>query len=187
MNKPICINLFAGPGTGKSTTAAGVFSLLKMHDVNAELITEFAKDLTWEERYRTLHNQYYIWGKQNHKIWRVKSQVDVIITDSPCLLSLIYGKDNPQCFNDLILHSFNEGVINMNYFLIRMKPFNPKGRTQNIDEAKIIDDKITSMLAEYSIGFEIINGNYEGINDIANQILKMLDKEMKIWLCDLSI
>ena len=51
MNNSLTVNLFGGPGTGKSTTSAAVFSLLKMHGVNAELITEFAKDLTWEKRY----------------------------------------------------------------------------------------------------------------------------------------
>ena len=47
----LCVNLFGGPGIGKSTTAAGVFNLLKLHGIETELITEFAKDLVWEERY----------------------------------------------------------------------------------------------------------------------------------------
>jgi len=120
MNKPITINLFAGPSAGKSTSAAAVFSLLKMHDVNAELFTEFAKDLTWEKRHRTLDNQYYIWGKQYHKMWRVKDQVDVLITDSPLLLGIIYGDQKPVCFKDTVLHSFSEKFDNMNYFLMRV-------------------------------------------------------------------
>jgi hypothetical protein len=33
------INLFAGPGCGKSTLAAGIFSLLKFHGVLVELVT----------------------------------------------------------------------------------------------------------------------------------------------------
>ncbi len=54
------VNLFGGPSAGKSTTAAGVFALLKLHDLRSELVTEFAKDLTWEKREKTLNNQYYI-------------------------------------------------------------------------------------------------------------------------------
>lgn len=46
---PLVINMFGGPCTGKSTTATAVFSLLKMHDVNIEYTSEFAKDLTWEK------------------------------------------------------------------------------------------------------------------------------------------
>lgn len=38
------INLFAGPGSGKSTTCAGVFSKLKLAGVNCEMALEYAKD-----------------------------------------------------------------------------------------------------------------------------------------------
>lgn len=46
--KPLVINLFGAPGAGKSTGAAIVFAELKKRGVNAELVTEFAKDKTWE-------------------------------------------------------------------------------------------------------------------------------------------
>lgn len=44
----LIVNLFGAPGAGKSTLAAYVFAKLKMAGVNAELVTEFAKDKTWE-------------------------------------------------------------------------------------------------------------------------------------------
>ena len=44
----VVINLFGGPGCGKSTAASYIFSKLKMLGINAELATEFAKDKTWE-------------------------------------------------------------------------------------------------------------------------------------------
>ena len=40
----IVVNLFGVPSAGKSTGAAYIFSKLKMAGINAELITEFAKD-----------------------------------------------------------------------------------------------------------------------------------------------
>ena len=181
MNKPIVINMFAGPGSGKSTTAAAVFSLLKMHEVNAELITEFAKDLAWEERFTTMNDQAYIWGKQHHRMWRVKDHVDVMVTDSPLLFGLIYGQKNPDCFNETILHSFNT-FNNMNYFLLRMKPYNPKGRIQTEEKSKQLDKEIAAMLAENNIKFKIVPGNYEGVNDIAKRVLRRLGKKMKICL-----
>jgi len=49
MSKPLIVDFFAGPGAGKSTTAADVFAKLKWRGVNAELIGEYAKDLTWSE------------------------------------------------------------------------------------------------------------------------------------------
>lgn len=185
MNRPIVVNMLAGPGTGKSTTAAGVFSLLKMHGVNAELITEFAKDLAWEERFITMDNQSYIWGKQHHKMWRVKDHVDVMVTDSPLLFGLIYGQKNPDCFNEMILHSFNT-FDNMNYFLLRMKPYNPKGRIQTEEKARQLDVEISTMLAENNIKFKAVAGDYNGVNYIAKHVLRRLGKKMEIGLGELK-
>lgn len=56
----LVVNLFGVPGAGKSTGAAYVFSKLKMKGINAELVTEFAKDIVWENNSRGLKNQEYI-------------------------------------------------------------------------------------------------------------------------------
>ena len=45
----IVVNLFGAPGAGKSTGAAYIFAMLKMAGINAELVTEFAKDKVYEE------------------------------------------------------------------------------------------------------------------------------------------
>jgi hypothetical protein len=181
IDKPIVVNMFAGPGTGKSTSAAAVFSLLKMHDVNAELITEFAKDLTWEERHRTLDNQYYIWAKQHHRMWRIKDQVEVIVTDSPLILSLVYGQKTSEYFNALVLESFEE-FNNMNYTLIRMKKFNPRGRNQTYAESKGLDLEIIQKLHDLNIRSKLVPGNFEGINDIVKRVLRRLRKQARIIL-----
>ena len=44
------VNLFAGPGSGKSTTASGLFHLLKLDNKKTELVTEYAKDAIYEQR-----------------------------------------------------------------------------------------------------------------------------------------
>jgi len=181
MKKPIVINMFAGPGTGKSTTAASVFSLLKLHGVNAELITEFAKDLTWENRKYTLENQSYIMAKQYHRMWRVRNQVDVMITDSPLLLSLVYGGSKPNCVQESILYHFNE-FDNINYFLRRTKKYNPAGRFQSEDEAKELDHMIMKTLFKNNIKYQVVSGNYKGANSIALAMLKYLNVPMHTYL-----
>ena len=83
----LVVNLFGAPGAGKSTGAAYIFSRLKLAGINAELVTEFAKDKVWEESKAVFQNQAYIFGKQYFRISRVQDKVDVVITDSPILLS----------------------------------------------------------------------------------------------------
>jgi pantothenate kinase-related protein Tda10 len=181
MDKPLVVNLFGGPGVGKSTCAAAIFSLLKLHNVNVELITEFAKDLTWEGRYKALDNQIYVFAKQYHKMWRVRNQVEVMVTDSPILLSQIYGACNANCFNEMILHAFNE-FNNLNYVLVRTdkKKFNPVGRNQNEEESKIIDARIVDMLTHSGIQHRNVLSNYDGINEVTKNVLGFLNKEMEI-------
>ena len=172
----LVINLFGGPGSGKSTTAAGVFSLLKLHGVNAELVTEFAKDLTWEQRYKTLENQYYIWAKQYHRMWRLRDNVDVIITDSPLILSLMYG-EICDTHRQTVLDTFRNTFENMNYILERVKEYNPKGRNQTEEEAREIDGGVRYMLDMENVPYKAVTGDYSGINNITSSILDRCGKE----------
>ena len=61
------VNLFGAPGSGKSTGAAYLFSKFKMAGINAELVTEFAKDKVYEDTKEVFKNQTYILGKQSFK------------------------------------------------------------------------------------------------------------------------
>ena len=119
--KPIIVNLFGGPGSGKSTGAAFVFANLKMHGVNCELVTEFAKDKTWEHNMMALNNQAYVFGKQFYRISRCEDQVDVIVTDSPIALSTIYNTNEKlgDTFNKMVIDVFNS-YSNLNYLLLRI-------------------------------------------------------------------
>lgn len=92
MKKTRCINFYAGPGAGKSTVAAGLFSIMKFHGINCELVSEYAKDLTWE-RSSVLKGdgQLKILGEQSWRLLRLSGKVDYIITDSPILLNTFYG------------------------------------------------------------------------------------------------
>ena len=89
----LVVNLFGAPSAGKSTGAAYVFSQLKLRNINAELVTEYAKDKVWEESVEVFKNQAYIFGKQYFRISRVDGKVDVVVTDSPILLSAYYNND----------------------------------------------------------------------------------------------
>ena len=59
----LVVNLFGAPGAGKSTDSAiYIFSQLKINGINAELVTEFAKNIIWEHNRKALTNQIYMLG-----------------------------------------------------------------------------------------------------------------------------
>ena len=166
------INLFGGPGCGKSTGAAYIFSLLKMKGMNVELVTEFAKDKTWEHNSKALTCQPYVFGKQSYRMDRCADEVDIIITDSPLFLSAMYNFDSniePE-FTQTVIKKFNE-FENYNFFLKRLKEYNPKGRNQTEEEAKELDNKIKTNLNKFNIEYEEVNGCKEGYEYILNSIL----------------
>lgn len=141
----LVVNMLAGPGAGKSTIAAGLFAALKLRNVNVELVTEYAKDRVWEEAFRTLDNQIYMFGKQHHRIWRILGKVDVIVTDSPMMLSLHYGKNLSSSFRQLVLEEHLK-ARSLNVYLERQKPYTPIGRVQTEDQARNIDKDIIEVL-----------------------------------------
>ena len=58
------ICLYAGPGAGKSTTAAWLFSQLKMQDYDIELVTEYVKQWTYTKRLPVGFEQMLILANQ---------------------------------------------------------------------------------------------------------------------------
>ena len=162
----IVVNLFAGPGVGKSTTAARVFAELKLKGVNCEMALEFAKDKVWEESFRTIEDQIYIFGKQFHRIWRLKDKVDVIITDSPLPISIVYDKENSELFHKLIMEQFNK-FANINYLLERGGEYQTEGRLQTEEEAKEVDNTVKKVLDKQGIKYTIlpIDDAYQKITD----------------------
>ena len=175
--KTLIVNLFGAPGAGKSTGAAYIFSKIKMAGVNAELVTEFAKDKVWEESKEVFNNQIYIFGKQSFKISRVMNKVDVIITDSPIILSSFYNSDEmiQEELDALVMKTFNS-YNNMNYFIERVKPYQEKGRFQTEEESDQIADEVSTLLDEKEVDYEVIAGDTEGYDYIVKQILHKLGK-----------
>ena len=168
----IVVNLFAGPGSGKSTTCAGLFAKLKLAGVNCEMALEYAKDKVWEESNKVLDDQIYVFGKQLHRIFRLKDKVEVIITDSPILLSIIYDKTKNPYFSALVLDQF-KNFDNRNYFIDRDTVYNPKGRLQTEEEAKEIDRVLLDLLDECKVDYKRVGKN-DAVDQIFNEIMKEL-------------
>lgn len=174
------VNLFGVPGAGKSTGAAYIFSRLKMEGVNCELVTEFAKDKVWEQTEEVFKNQAYIFGKQSFKISRCHDKVDVVITDSPLPLSIFYNHDPrlTENFNNAVMDFFNS-YQNLNYLLLRTKPYNPVGRMQTEEESNNLKQPMIDLLVSRGIDYKEEFGEIEGYERIVSDILFELSKSHK--------
>jgi len=158
-SETLVVNLYGGPGTGKSTTAARVFAALKESGYTAELVTEFAKDLVWEGRSETLQDQVYILGKQSHRINRLLGKVDVIVTDSPLLLTYVYArniKPIPALALCTLAKSIYDEHRNLDFYLVRNEDYHPydtRGRYQSLSGAREVDRQVRKYVLTHVNGF----------------------------------
>lgn len=161
------INLYGGPGTGKSTIAAGVFYSLKMRHTSCELVREFAKDLVWEGRTEMLNRQLYIFAKQHKRLQDLDGKVDVVITDAPLLMAIVYGAAQPDSYHDLV-HAYTSHFDNIHIDLNRVKPYSTAGRTQTEAEALALDADIGQVLWDYGENWETMDADYDAVRRIVS-------------------
>lgn len=173
-NKTILINLFGGPGSGKSTTAAEIFSHYKHKGINIELVREEAKNWAYENRKIQHYHQFELLTTQFIHHARLYEKVDIIVTDSPLILSPIYEE---RYFNTTytsrilnIMNEYYKDVIVLNFILNRSKPYNPSGRFESEDAAKFMDIYIKDYLRNNNICFYELDGDYSNqLNNIINK------------------
>ena len=165
MKRIIC--LYGGPGSGKSTTASGVFYRAKTLGLNAELNREYVKNWAWEDRKVKPGDQTYLFAKQSRteRILMEKG-VDLVITDSPLVLTHFYGmkydKFEQEFNTSLIMLKHHHEICKHygykvdHYFIARQKEYNPSGRWETEDQAKTIDLEIVKMLSDLGIKYSTI-------------------------------
>ncbi len=173
------INLFGGPGAGKSTTMSGLFYKMKMDGMNVEFASEYAKDLAYEKTIDLLQNQMHVFAEQFRRQWRLIDQVDFIITDSPLILSSVYyelymensrNKIFPKDYRDQTVQYFDDTFKqfnNINWFITRNKPYVGTGRIQTEEQAKELDLKILQKLQNKEQKY-FTTDSQNSVNDIYN-------------------
>ena len=165
------INVIAGPGTGKSTLASGLYHEAKRRGWNVELVTEVAKDLVWEGRHCALSNQAYVFGRQVQRIHRLEGQVDFVITDSPFLLSAIYAPvDYPPEWEQVVVELWKR-YDNTVAFLERGPWFDDRGRVHSLQQSVEIDQKIAVLLQKHNITYTQVDCGYSNPGEVLDSVL----------------
>lgn len=102
----------------------------------------------------------------------------MIVTDSPLLLSIFYNHDPSltENFNKSVMDVFNH-YNNMNYLLLRTKPYNPIGRHETEEESDALKQPMIDLLKKYGVDYIEANGDIEGYDWIVNDVLCRLEME----------
>jgi nicotinamide riboside kinase len=170
------INLMAGPGAGKSTLAARIFSDLKTKQYDIEHVSEYVKNWAYEDRKPQSFDQLYIFSKQLKSEESVLRKVKYLVTDSPIFLNaafcVYYGcKYSKELLS--IASLFEEKYPSINLLIERSVDYVTKGRYQTLDEAKDFDLLLSRILDQH-LSKPVISVK---IDDLP-RILSILEKEI---------
>ena len=175
------INLFGGPGIGKSSIAAGLTYKLKKQHITCDNPYEFPKLLAWDENHSAIRDQLFVLANQHRGIVKSYGKVDYIILDSPILLSLTYKsfyKSNEypatlygESFDNMVLDIYNR-YDNINIVLKRSEgKHNNSERYQNLEESIELDTVIENSLKNNDLPYHTVNVDGKTVKNILKLIL----------------
>lgn len=177
IRRTLVVNLYGGPGTGKSLMMAHLFAALKREGILSEMSLEFAKEVIWQQATpKILNNQIYLFGVQHERIHRLLGQVDVVVTDAPLLANIVYDPDNNTDFHKLVLCEYHK-MDNLNFLLRRVKKFEgSQGRVHDEHDVDELDVKTKSILNTYKIPYRTITAEEEWVEKVITLIKLKLEK-----------
>jgi nicotinamide riboside kinase len=164
MKKTLVINLFGGAGIGKSTFAANLFGEMKAKGYNVELAREWVKLWAYEKRNLTYADQAIVFGHQIYEETQFYGKIDVLITDSPLILSGFYEKLNYKTnlmlpvAKSIMKEAEVKGTAHYwNLLLKRQFEYQIEGRWQTEDQAKEQDKLMKKFLIDNKLVYETMN------------------------------
>lgn len=166
------VNLFGAPGSGKSTLALLTAGYLKVFhpDLTVECPDEIAKTKVYDEATKVLGCQIYTAGRQFWQVARCEGHADIVVCDSPILLSAVYGEmleqPTPTSFRDVCLH-YHTKHRSLNYFMVRQHRFESRARIHDETQAEAIAERIKAHLTFAKIPHEDVSSSVDTALTIA--------------------
>lgn len=174
MDKPLYIEFYAGPGSGKTTAAFNLFSEIKKEDIHVEFIREVAQERILQNKEVSPARQLSILveGVDRAEVLISKGYKN-IITDTSLDLSMYYGMGHeyePEM--RAILKKFYAKVHRVKVFVIRNKnkKYHQLGRFQTKEESMEIDNKLLDMFGPFD--FTVEGKKTSSISEVFNYVME---------------
>lgn len=147
------VNLYAGPGAGKTTTARGLAYFLGRNGHNVELVREYIKDWAYLKRVPLSFEQEFLFSNQLHlEDFLLNRGVGVVISDSPIPMNIAYSKRYDfEGWSDLLAlaDKFERRFPSLNIFLSRAGiEYKQNGRYETPEQAMWMDNFILNFLEQ---------------------------------------
>jgi len=144
---------------------------MKTNNYKVELVSEFAKELTFSDDMTRLKDQLLILAEQHHRMFRLQGKVDYVIHDSPINMGQVYlddaniPGDEFKAFNNALFDRYK----NINIFLKRNVAehgYQEYGRSQSLMQAEVLDMEIAKMLQQNNLPVHFVHMGKNAVDDI---------------------
>lgn len=142
------IDIYGGPGIGKSVLAAQVYTELSRQGESVELVREYVKPWAWNGIAVKKWDELYIFAKQLKAEADMYGKVKYLVTDRPLGLSIAYSKlygSGPSQIRmrELVYSVLDEhkedGISHLPVLMQRRHPYSNEGRFETSNQARLID------------------------------------------------
>ena len=183
------VNIWAGPGVGKSTTAAGLFYFLKLRGIGVELITEVAKDLVYQGDLADTPQSQII-TRQFIRQTRVEGHVNVAVCDSPVPLALAYCTPAERAEYAPVIRKAVAGWDTLDVLLVRdlTKSYDARGRYQTQSEAARFTEEVFNPFVREWVGdsLVVLDADVATVSRLTHMVLERLQGTAQVSSSDMA-
>lgn len=178
LGRALVVNLFGGPGSGKTTFAASLFGALKRRGVEAACPEERAKLALWAGQGWVLDEQTILVSETWKIFCMLANNVDVIISDSPLLLASTYGGAREDDGFHRHVHSLHRRLQRLNIFVTRdlQRAYDHNGRRESAEAAASLDLRILETLKAVGEPVHTLSGEDLDADRFAEEIAAFLSR-----------
>lgn len=174
------IGFVAGPGSGKTTTAADVFVQCKRCGIPVYYVTEYAReaiDSGWQME--SIADQLLILKEQRRREDIIPEEIAVMVTDSPTFLTYFYALwhcQNPSKDSFVLTSMYEEFLADISRYdciilLNRVKPYVQEGtRVQTECESDEITEHLRCLMNLHKIPYISMDGDESAVEEVMDLI-----------------